>query len=140
MHGFNWGATDIGVSFPGDASLLTGQSSSLTYQTTLTSYSRSVCAVAGNSFSSGCLIAYSAFGDPIGGTPGIKPSAIAQLSYGAFQFSSPTFQDGSLTYILSPAPEPASWMLAICGVGLVGAALRGRRGRSLTEGTTAASG
>lgn len=154
QYGFNWLATTVDVAFPGDSLLLPGQSGALTYETTVSSYSRASCVGSPNAFGSGCLIAYSAFGDPIGGTPGIKPSAsvsgfgllpaddgqIQNLAFGQFGFSYPTFSNGVLTYILAPVPEPSSWVLAICGVGLLGAALRRQHRNALNEGATPTTG
>jgi hypothetical protein len=138
QYGFNWQATNIDVAFPDGTQLQPDQSATLTYQTTVQTYSRSVCF---QLMTNGCLIAYSAFGDPIGAGNGIKPGAnaallteglmsgdaISNLNFQSFAFDYPTFQNGVLSYQLAAVPEPATWALALSGLGFVGAVLRRRR-------------
>ena len=140
QYGFNWQATNINVAFPQGTQLQPNQSATLTYQTTVQTYSRADCF---QLMTNGCLISYSSFGDPIGGGMGIKPSAhipgfaasgftpgdpIATLMFQNFAFNYPTFQNGVLSYQLAAVPEPKTWALALFGAGLIGAALRRRRG------------
>lgn len=142
QYGFNWQATDLDIAFPPGTQLQPNQSATLTYQTTVQTYSRSQCF---ELMTNGCLIAYSSFGDPIGGGMPIKPGSnasiaalsandfgpgdtISNLNFQNFAFNYPTFHDGVLGYQLAPIPEPATWTLALSGVGFVGGAIRRRRG------------
>ena len=141
QYGFNWQATDIDVAFPPGTQLEPNQSATLTYQTTVQTYSRAQCF---ELMTNGCLIAYSSFGDPIGGGMPIKPGAsalasafstdgfgsgdpISNLNFQTFAFDYPTFHDGVLDYQLASVPEPATWVLAVFGAGFVGGAFRRRR-------------
>ncbi len=139
QHGFNWQATDINVAFPGAMTLAPNQSATLTYQTTVQTYSRADCF---HLTKNGCLLAYSTFGDPIGGSMPIKPSAFASafaangfmpgdpisgLTFQRFAFYYPTFQNGVLSLQLAAVPEPATWSLMVSGTALLGAVLRRRR-------------
>ena len=63
-------------------------------------------------------IDYSAFGDPIG-----VGHVINAIRIPTFNVNTP---DITFAPITSSAPEPASWMLMIVGIGLAGAALRTR--------------
>lgn len=139
-----WDATDILVDFAAGGLLKDGESSTLTYETTVTTYSLSSCA---GQLTGACLVAYGAFGDPIGSGGGIKPSlrdlllsglngssdsAPTNVTFDSFAFKLPEFQaDGTLRYDyigLAPGvPEPASWALMLGGLALVGGALRRRR-------------
>jgi hypothetical protein len=139
QYGFNWQATNIDVAFPDGTLLQPDQSATLTYQTTVQTYSRSECF---ELMTNGCLIAYSSFGDPIGGAMPIKPGAnaalltngftssdpISNLNFQDFTFDYPTFQNGVLGFQLAGVPEPATWALALSGAGFIGAVLRRRRG------------
>jgi hypothetical protein len=140
-HGFNWDTTDLTVDFPPGTLLAPGQSATLTYRTITSSYSRTDC----QAFTA-CMIAYSAFGDPIGMSGGVNtaapqlfapasaPTAITGLTFAPFFFAAPTFRDGVLTYELAslPAgvPEPGGWSLMLVGCGLAGLSARGRRART----------
>ena len=139
QHGFNWQATDIDVAFPGAMTLAPSQSATLTYETTVQTYSRADCF---HVTTNGCLLAYSSFGDPIGGSMPIKPSdlasafaanglipgdAISGLTFQTFNFNYPTFENGVLSLQLAAVPEPATWGLTFTGLTLLGAALRRRR-------------
>ena len=133
--GFVWDATDIEVSFPKGTLLLPGDSSTLTYETIVESYSYADCFTL---LTGSCLIAYSSFGDPIGRGGGIKPSLLAAgptesspFDVSQFDFAYPTFNKGVLTFQLAGAssavPEPTSWALIIVGFGALGAAFRRQR-------------
>jgi hypothetical protein len=138
--GFEWNATDLTVNFPKGLKLKPGQSSTLTYQTTVESFGTTACDV--ETTTNGCVVAYSSFGDPIGGGGGVKPNVAGLFSstsddtgatgvqFGEFAFDAPTFEDGALTLdgLRSIVPEPTVWSLMIVGLGLIGAAMRRRRG------------
>ena len=135
-YGFNWQATNIAIGLP---QLDPGASATLTYQTTVQSFSRSTCFQLGGD---ACLIGYSAFGDPIGGGGGIQPGlgglGIDSIDYQAFGFELPTFNNGILDFqLLGPltgVPEPGTWLLVLGGFGLIGGALR-RRASAASEGS-----
>lgn len=142
-----WDPTNILVDFGGGSDLAPGESSTLTYETTVSSYSLADCTGAG-----ACLISYAAFGDPIGrgggvtastaflktllssvsfDTPGliriVSPPEDDPLAFHSTNFGLPTFHDGVLSFKpVSTVPEPASWAMMIGGLALVGRALRGR--------------
>jgi hypothetical protein len=136
--GYNWDATDVDFSM--FRSLNPGESDSVQYFTSVTSYSPSLCIGA----SSVCVVAYSGFGDPIGRGGGIDSLAVVH-SLGLFsrpfdqpapgikglQFSSydlhPVFSNGVLD-TTGGVPEPATWVSMILGFGVLGGALRRRRG------------
>lgn len=133
---FVWDATDIDVSFPAGALLLPGESSTLTYETVVQSYSRSRCFEMQNG---ACVLSYSSFGDPIGrgGTsrPHLRqaftasPGPSDDIEFDPFRFEIPTFKDGVLSFRLLPqsaVPEPSTWAMMIVGFGLVGWAARRR--------------
>jgi hypothetical protein len=135
--GFAWDATDFEVNFPKGTLLEPGESSTLTYETIVHSYSRTGCF---ELLTGACLLAYSSFGDPIGRGGTTRPSfarlAAAtppsdELGFDSFRFQTPTFKDGVLSYHLLPpgsaVPEPATWAMMITGFGLIGAAARRRR-------------
>lgn len=137
MHefGFVWDATGIDVSFPAGALLLPGESSTLTYETIVESYSRTPCY---DLLTGACVVSYSSFGDPIGrgGTsrPSLRmalaaePSPSEPVDFDRFRFELPTFKNGVLSYQLlaptSAVPEPATWAMMILGFGLIGVAAR----------------
>jgi hypothetical protein len=135
--GYQWDATNISVPL---GELAAGASTSLTYETSVTTDSESP-GVPAFGYD---LIAYAGFGDPIRksagtGTDPYFPlleldaptfdAATGELSAGAFQAYAPAqlpLDDIDLT---APAPEPGTWMLMLAGVGLVGSTLRRRRSR-----------
>jgi len=136
--GVAWDATDITVVFPDGTLLAPGESATLTYESTVQTYSHTPC-FQGNI--AACLVAYSSFGDPVGRGGGIRPTldALSEsssvvaldspvgsgLSFGSFTFQLPQFKDGVLDYPMIPqVVEPASWMMLIAGFGLVGFTLR----------------
>ncbi|HEY9235423.1 MAG TPA: PEPxxWA-CTERM sorting domain-containing protein [Phenylobacterium sp.] len=132
--GFVWDATDIEVAFPKGSLLLPGESSTLTYETIVESYSYADCF---KLQTGSCLVAYSSFGDPIGRGGGIKPSLLkvasnesSSFQVDQFDFAYPTFSKGVLTFkpvSASAVPEPDSWALMIVGFGALGAAFRRQR-------------
>ena len=137
--GVAWDATNITVAFPDGTLLAPGESATLTYESTVQTFSHTPC-FQGNV--AACLIAYSSFGDPVGRGGGIRPTldALSEssgvvaldspvgsgLSFGSFTFQLPQFKDGVLDYpMLTPqVVEPASWMMLIVGFGLIGFTLR----------------
>jgi hypothetical protein len=139
--GVAWDATPLVVAL-GDINdlLAPGESRTLTYMTTVSSYTQTACQDDGV-----CLVAYSAFGDPVGRGGGVasesvafspfasffaiqaEPSGIAGVDIQPFSFGLPTFRNGVLTFELAPVPEPSSWVLMIMAMGALGAALRRRR-------------
>ena len=147
--GYAWDATNV-PELVLDALGENGQES-VSYHVSVSSYSNGACLDDGFT----CLIAYSAFGDPIGRGGGIEADA-AQFSFSAFGASfgglqlenqGPQPLDGATSFIngvnltdiisvnaptvnfdgAGGVPEPASWMSMILGFGLQGAALRRRR-------------
>ena len=138
--GYNWQATPLLVTDP--TIVAPGGSDTLTYTTTVASYSRSDCAL-------NCeLVGYGGFGDPIGlsGGSGGKNARIGGLSslgfapaggngliqgvnYQQFYYGLPTFEDGNLVLPLETVsvPEPAAWALMLLGTVALGGRLRGRR-------------
>jgi hypothetical protein len=140
LVGYQWDATDLLISFP--TTLAPGASDTLTYTTTVTSYTSDECDGACT------LVAYAGFGDPIGKgggggnnrqivSPDLDPTLGADgVEYGAFGFAPPTFSNGDLDLptVTLPAgvvPEPASWGLMLAGFGGVGLALRRRSARQV---------
>lgn len=122
---FAWDATELLVNFPAGLVLQPGESSTLSYETTVESFSRAPCFAQP---AGACMFAYSAFGDPIGRGGGIQP-----LTFDTLFFQLPTFQGGQLTYQLAnrtPVPEPSVWAALIAGFAMVGGAMRARRGLS----------
>ena len=131
--GFAWDATDILVNFPTGTLLAPGESSTLTYETEVRSFSFAPCF---GLLTNACLTAYSSFGDPIGRGGGVRPSlapmaltaaAPAGVSFDSFRFATPTFHDGVLSYQLiasGAVPETDTWILLIMGFGAIGSAIR----------------
>ncbi len=133
--GFVWDATGIDVNFPAGALLLPGESSTLTYETIVESYSRTPCY---DLLTGACVVSYSSFGDPIGrgGTsrPSLRMALAAEpgpsdpVDFDRFRFELPTFKNGVLSYQLlaptSAVPEPATWAMMILGFSLIGVAAR----------------
>ncbi|MBW8815073.1 MAG: PEP-CTERM sorting domain-containing protein [Caulobacterales bacterium] len=135
--GYNWGATDVDLSLP--VELATGQSATVSYNTVVQSYSPTLCIGS----SSICLVSYSGFGDPIGRGGGVDSLALINTS-SIHSFSSPlieglqfddftmyaNYANGVLDTTTPPGgvPEPAVWTSMLLGFGLLGAALRRRRG------------
>jgi hypothetical protein len=141
---FVWDATDISF----DIGSI--QNQTLTYSTTVFSNTNGNCL---DSDPAICLIAYSAFGDPVGRGGGVENlmaggdakslSSFAKVGglgingdnglingihFGQTTFDIPTFNgDGTVTFGSGGVPEPSTWMSLIAGFGLLGAALRRRR-------------
>lgn len=138
-----WDATDIAFDIGNF------QNQILTYSTTVYSNSSANCLTSDPTI---CLIAYSAFGDPVGRGGGVEnltagdPRSLSSFAkFGGSQFASngliggihfgsstldiPTFVDGVVTFQAdaSGAPEPTTWTTLILGFGLLGATLRRRR-------------
>jgi len=140
-----WDPTNVTLNFANP--LGAGQSTTLTYETTVSSYSSSECDDA-------CLVTYAAFGDPIGrggGTTGdtgvqafalglfgfnadpdpdpnirfIKPPEDDPLAFPETDLGLPTFENGVIT--LTAIPELSTWLMMICGFAFVGARMRTRR-------------
>jgi len=139
-HGYSWDTTDL--TLPLGVTLEPGQATTVTYQTTTRSFSRTDCLAL-----TACLIGYSAFGDPIGMSGGVNSvradtsgasagfaSLITGPTFDIFHFAAPTYVNGVLTYVLAAAtPEPDAWGLMLAGFGLVGVTARRRRARTLLE-------
>ena len=142
--GVAWDATPLVVALGDINNLLDpGESRTLTYRTTVSSYTQTACLEGG-----ACLIAYSAFGDPVGRGGGVasfaraapsfadpfailaEDTGIAGVDIQPFSFGLPTFRNGVLTFELTAVPEPSSWLLMIMAMGALGAALRRRRALS----------
>lgn len=137
---YAWDATDIFVDFPTGTLLQPGESSSLTYETIVESYTYTQCY---QQLTSACVIAYSSFGDPIGRGGTARPplrmaNALAlplgesdTLSFQTFNFAYPTFHEGQLSYEMIPptsvVPEPETWLMMIIGFGILGVGARRRR-------------
>ena len=128
---FVWDATDLLVDFPPDTLLAPGESSTLTYETVVTSFSRAQCFEV---LTNACIVAYASFGDPVGRGGSVSPmrsafsSAAAQalagepsdLSFAAFKFQLPEFREGTLSYgligrVATPVAEPAMWAMLVVG-------------------------
>jgi MYXO-CTERM domain-containing protein len=134
--GFNWNAKDIDLNL---AALGAGESRTITYRTSVYSYSTGGC-----TDESTCLVAYSGFGDPIGRGGGVDslalPFGISALGLGdgglnftSVTYEAPTFDDetGQISFNLAPqtsgAPEPAAWAFMLLGFGALGSVLRRQR-------------
>ena len=154
---FVWDATDLLVNFAPDTLLQPGESSTLSYETEVSTYSFATCT---DLLTGACLGAYSSFGDPIGrggaALPAIAPPADSRRSFSAnastssaatssaatssaatsseihfatFAFRLPEFRKGVLSYDLIPSEVPTPPALTLLLLGLVGAALASRRPR-----------
>jgi len=147
QFGAAWDATDFSVDFGAGSLLAPGESATVRYETTVTTFSQVDCIT---SPTDACLFAYSAFGDPVGRgggvnpesgfaslmfspmavvTPGLirvfEPSEDDLLKFGELKFQRPEFKDGKLYFqLLGTVPEPATWAMMIFGFGLAGMALR----------------
>jgi hypothetical protein len=129
--GIAWDATALDIGFPPGTLLAPGESATLTYETTVESFSRTLCF---QPSTAACLVAYSSFGDPVGRGGGIRPTlptatASKPLSFDTFSFGDPELRDGVLHFeLLSPPSvvEPSTWAMMITGFGLVGAIARRR--------------
>jgi len=138
--GFAWDATNVPTLLLD--SLNPEQSEDISYQVSVNSFSNGACITD----TTICLVAYSAFGDPIGRGGDITNadfrvglnSFLGGFGGGLGQNDNPisfingvTFDEVSLaapTVTFDGAvPEPATWMSMIAGFGLLGAALRRRR-------------
>lgn len=133
---YAWDATDIFVDFPTGTLLQPGESSTLTYETIVESFSYTQCY---QLLTSACVIAYASFGDPIGrggsvnphrlSTLAAAPSESESLTFATFSFAYPEFSEGTLSYELIPptaVPEPHAWLLMIVGFGFIGFQFRRR--------------
>ena len=137
---FVWDATDLLVDFPAGTILQPGESSTLTYETVVETFSRAQCY---ELMTGACAFAFSSFGDPVGRGGGINPSAARfaaspfaassgpqPLAFDTYNFAYPTFRNGVLSFELidpAPVPEPQIWAALIFGFGLAGCAVRWRR-------------
>ena len=105
-----------------------GQSQSLNYTTSVTSFTRAPCLDKVT-----CLVAYSGFGDPVGRGGGIE--SFASLRSLAAVDAPPEFIQKIVfnpvtvpfSFTFGVVPEPGTWMTMVLGFGLLGAALRRRR-------------
>jgi hypothetical protein len=135
----SWGATDIGPFELGEISGSDGDgfsSVNVSYDIEVSSSVNTSCLQDG-----ACIVAFSAFGDPVGRGGGVENLAPGLFSAGFAdgplaprpQFiTGLTFQDTTITPNASftpegGVPEPATWTTLIAGFGLLGAALRRRR-------------
>jgi hypothetical protein len=128
---YAWDATDI--DFDLNAVLESGQSRTLEYRTSVTSYTRAACLD-----ETTCLVAYSGFGDPIGRGGGISFASFAASDFAPLDVNTITgivfdpvavdrFDLINATFSGGAVPEPATWISMIVGFGILGAALRRRR-------------
>jgi hypothetical protein len=141
---YKWDKTPFTALF-GDQSIGFGESAVVTYRITTESWSQS------RSNDSNSVIAFACFPDPLGrgGATAAGLSAIAaamdtignpndatcddfvddagnpERRYSVFL---PQIKDGAIVMEPPAVPEPASWAMMIAGFGLVGAAVRRRRG------------
>ena len=142
-YAFAWDATHIVL--PLNALLEQGDSRVIEYRTRVTSYTRADCITPTT-----CLVAYSGFGDPIGRGGGasfaaslqdnMQMSSLGRGGFGAQSFDGPQGITGIVfapqTFVAyepmsgGAVPEPSTWVMAIMGFGLLGAALRRRRAPS----------
>jgi hypothetical protein len=136
--GYNWNATDVDFSLP--SPLSPGQSSTISYNTFVQSSSPGLCI----EDTTVCIVAYSGFGDPIGRGGGIDSLALIQsfdftpgidgLQFDSFTMYTDNYSDGLLDTTVpgtGGVPEPATWVSMILGFGLLGAALRRRKGMAI---------
>lgn len=131
-YGFAWDATDIVV--PLNAYLTEGQSQVISYNTRVTTYTRTGCLNLNV-----CLVGYSGFGDPIGRGGGVDSVEEAFSAFSDFEtFDAPPpqpitgivfdpVQFDAFRLIGGAVPEPSTWMTMIMGFGMLGATLRRRR-------------
>ncbi len=141
--GYAWNASNVLIGLGSD--LAPGASEDVIYTSTVTTLSHTACTADPNV----CLVAYSAFGDPIGRGGGVTharrlgegldglPTApgIGRVQFSRDVFAAPTFDDGVLKFDFiktTAIPEPKTWMSLILGFGILGAALRRRRVLSYT--------
>jgi hypothetical protein len=128
--GYTWGATPLNLTL---APLAGGASRTLTYQVTVSSFSQNVCINPTT-----CLVAYSGFGDPVGGGNGINlalgglqlQSPNGPTGNGGFfpvTFNLPNFNNGVITFGPAGVPEPRTWLMLLLGTATMGAALRRTR-------------
>jgi hypothetical protein len=138
--GYAWEATPFVLTLP-DQTLDPGETRTITYISSV--FARSFAAADGNSFLPLPLLAYSAFGDPVGRPGGGGSFAgsfvgqsfgepIEEVEIGSFTFVYPYFRDGRLFLPLTAIPEPATWAMLVVGFGLLGTAARRRRAAGLS--------
>jgi hypothetical protein len=142
--GFAWDASDITLGL--GALLNVGDSRTITYSSTVETFSRTDCT---SDDPDVCLIVYSAFGDPVGRGGGVEDlkaggfssfakvggaqsaggDLIGGLNFAPTVFDIPTFQNGVVSFQATTGgvPEPETWAMLIAGFGFMGAALRRRR-------------
>jgi hypothetical protein len=137
---WDWSATQITIPLSSLGNLIGYGTKTLEYRATVSAFTNAACINDGTA----CLVAFSAFGDPIGRGGADEEFSVSgmgdedQLSRGhpfhTRGFNGLGFRELELSkaQINSAAiPEPATWALMIGGFGLAGAALRRRR-RTIT--------
>jgi hypothetical protein len=114
-------------------SLGAGQSQTLNYSTTVSSFTRAGCITPATKLTAAtdCLVAFSGFGDPVGRGGGTTFAALSTFALAADpEFIQKIVFDPvtvPFSFTFGAVPEPATWMTMVLGFGLLGAALRRRR-------------
>lgn len=95
---FDWKATDINITLPQVLALNPGDIGSITYITEVTTFSDSFCLLEEADESSlDCIMAYGAFGDPVGRGGGARPRITGLDLDIPLIFDKPTFENGVIT-------------------------------------------
>jgi hypothetical protein len=129
---FAWDTTPVDLDL--GWTLGSGQSQTLNYTTSVSSFTRAGCITPSTDKTpaTDCLVAFSGFGDPVGRGGGIESfaslrsfAAAAEPQFIQKIVFNPVTVPFSFTF--GAVPEPATWMTMVVGFGLLGAALRRRR-------------